>query len=418
MPLSLSQFKYRSKHPISGTGLSLQGLAYSPERETFFSIEKAGQDPFSLVEFTVPDEGPCRLVRRWGPINNGDPLKISGKQEAWMTGLLWDASRAGLWLSYGSYYASGVNYPCLAFLTIPEFKLHGPWLVPPEVHSDRCKGPLFHWTDSQFLGMFGRRGSTAQLQSWGTGLVTCRKPDLDLPAMSVLPDVEIEIHWPMSEDANGVATSRFPREPSDDPVDWIEKGGVYPYHTSGSVDGVYSVTPVDDTLVYFGSVGRGHSWYGNSTDQTSRESLLYPGQPCVSCRAARGNHCEQDRPKVYLTPLEHISSATKEVGYTEVADVASLGGEVALDQAETSQPVFDPDRRLLFAPNRSAIHVWRIEDDMSAIEELKQKVAEVEKELQHVEAELQDALNQLASKNDEIRQLQDKIDKAIALLQS
>ena len=405
--LSPTDFEYMGRASVPGVGISSHGLAYRPETDSFFCLWRAGQDPFNLIEFKLPSTlgttAKCVIVKDWGPINVNNVLGISGKQLVSMRGLLWDARKGGLWCNYGSFYAVGENLPCLAFVKLNADgtnQVYGPWKVPASVHSDTVKGiliespcDLLRVTQHRFAA-FGVRGSTAQGQSWGTGLVTLAEPPLTLPPMSELTSKRV-IHWPMKL-VNGFGLSDFPRD-SEDKATWIignmNVGGTAtpvsyefntftPITTYGQLDSLLTMTHVEDSLVYVGSYGVGYCWYGNqgSHDDASEagvrfnnnlDSLIYPGKKCHSVSIYRGTHAEAYRTKIFIVPVSDVitqmDAGNLKIGPKHTANLSTLGGDVSLQAAEMSQLFYDPLAKRMYGINSSlgganlpAIHVWKV----------------------------------------------------------
>jgi hypothetical protein len=228
--LTADDFRYLGRVAVVGMGWSTQGLAYRPETETFFTVEKSGKDPYGLHEFslpapTLPPEPAPRVtpVKSWGPLNQEKRLAVKGELVS-LRGLWWDAEEKRLWFNFGSFYASGANNPVLGCATLSDdgLKVYGPWKVSDAVHADTVKGMLFPAPPSlrkitgQRLLAFGVRGSTAQGQSWGAGLVSLEPPSTSLPAGREIAASRL-IHWPMKQEG-GVAFSNFPRVPGDEAV--------------------------------------------------------------------------------------------------------------------------------------------------------------------------------------------------------
>ncbi len=406
--LAPGDFTYLGRAEIHDVGIAANGLAYRPETGTFFSISRGGLDPFRLFEFQLPDtldsSEKCTLVKDWGELNPKDILRITGRELVSMRGLLWDAEQGGLWVNYGSFYARSENLPCLAFVKLNRDGTHktfGPWKVPEKVHSDTVKGMLFEMpadlrskTGGRQFAAFGARGSTAQGQSWGTGLVSLAKPPLSLPAMSEL-NCQRLIHWPMRLLPRGFAHSDFPREP-EDKATWIignmnvggketpvsyEYNQFIPMKTYGQMDGLHSCTYVEDSLVYIGAYGIGYCWYGNQGShndasaagvkfKNNLDSLVDPDKKCSSVSIYRGTHVEEYRLKVFILPtaavVEGVKLGIQTISYKHAADLATLGGTVPLQAAEMTQLYYDSKSKRMYGINNGAwerfpsIHVWQV----------------------------------------------------------
>lgn len=229
-------FRYLGRVNVVGMGWATSGLAHRPDTDTWFTVEKTGQPPYGLFEFKVPepalppDPAPkVEIVKAWGPLNQDKRLDVKGELVA-LRGLCWDPEEPQLWFNFGSYYANGANNPVLGCATLTEkgLTVYGPWKVPEAVHSDIVKGVLFPTPPElkkitgQKLLAFGIKGSTAQKQSWGTGLVSLVAPKLNLPAQAEFHAAPI-IHWPMVP--NKISPySNFPRLPRDDAIIIVGNG--------------------------------------------------------------------------------------------------------------------------------------------------------------------------------------------------
>jgi hypothetical protein len=426
--LSAADFQFLGAPRVpDGVGWCM-GLAYRPSTRTFFSIGKAGRPPYRLVEYALPEpvvggEAPrASLVKDWGPLDENQLL--SPPRGMWrMEGLFWEEERQRLWLSWGNYYnAKHTNDPCLAYATLEPLALHGPWRVPAGVHSETCRGQIkpapsalaavthAPWT------MFGGRGNTDQLQTWGTGLVAVGDPD-NAPVGAEISAARL-VHWPM-------LSQKFadPRQPSKQLIHYYSafprmNGDIcrriygnnnvklpnrpsYEYNVfvddnshllpgDGIFHSAWIETRSRECLFYYGRVSVGYSWYGNPEShcdksakgqrwQNNLESLLFPGQPCIDKQGDRGNHADQRPNRAYFVNPQDVLAAAQlamagrltpvaaQVPPASIAEFENLGGDVPAARTLSDCYWNAGERRLyLLAPGLGggggAVLVWSVRD--------------------------------------------------------
>lgn len=364
--LTSDDFTHEASVTVSGVGMSSQAIAYCQERDTFLTVAADGQNPYALKEFRVIEgAATTTLVRSWGNLNADGRLNVTGALVG-MRGLHYDDALGGCWLGFGSWYANGANNPCIAFVkldaTTGAMELRGPWKVGATVHSDTVKGKLFEDGLTNLLA-FGERGSTAQLQSWGPGLVSIRKPLIDLAPQSEMMATRI-VHWPMRQitlSGSSYGYSDFPRLSGKSAV-LITGPAATPLFTTFSTyfqpDAINTVSLVDQTFVWTGVEARGYCWYGSPTlyDSLQLDSLVYPGQKMKSANSAQGTHAEQFFPQIHFMRQDDVLRAydqggNKQVGFYESADMQSLGGGIVMQQARMTGSFWNPRLRKFYLLN-------------------------------------------------------------------
>lgn len=350
------------------TGAMVRGLAYRPDTNTFFVIGiVAGMGyPLFEVNLTAPKaflgNAPAMTIARyWGELNVGGALNLfdkGGKSLPMQSidGLHWDAETQTLWGSFGSYYANGTDTNCIFAAKIdtnatanakavqppavtPGLSIAGVWGV--DTHSDLVKGtinpapPSLAAATGKKFACFGIRGSTAQGQSWGTGLVAVGDP-LVVANGGQVPSEKV-IHWPMEgfgtgndPAGSGSPYSEFPR---DNLFAYINNGGdgnatnpgtgaivIPPNGRYQQLDGMDQFSWIETTtgktaLIYFGHVCRGYLWYGNYDTHYDFTSLIWPPSKCIDTyETSRGTHAERYDPAFWLTDPAAVIGAVGKGG--------------------------------------------------------------------------------------------------------
>lgn len=363
--LSLSKFTYEGEHKIGGVGLAGHGLFYRPASDTWFTIGTNGNAPFVVREFRLTAAGSAQ-VQDWGALNSDGRLNVSGGLVG-CRGLLYDAYWDGFWANFGSFYANYANNNFLCFVKLDYAAktktIEGPWRVNTSVHSDTVKGKIDDLPDDLaratgygFL-CFGERGSTAQLQSWGPGVVFISRTARDLPPGSELQAKRV-VHWPMvmfSTDDGVYGRSDFECDKS---LTLITGPVSSPTFTTwnylSQADGFSTMCVVDDAIVFTGVYGEGYSWYGAADKYAALnlDSLLYPGQKMKSVSTARGIHVEGHRPKIILMSLAAVMDAYKTGSQKlmpyETGSIQTLGGVVPMKTTSFSGTYFNKQTRKLY----------------------------------------------------------------------
>lgn len=404
--LSPADFTYLGASPLFQTGQSNLGLAHDPVADEWYTVQKAGNDPFVIVKFKLPPVigQNCKILQTYPGLNVNNALGVTGWQLIGMKGLLWDGTRGGLWCSFGSFYANGANLPVLCFYKLPEQKLYGPWKVPAAVHSDTVKGCIINAPcellreSNQAFCAFGVHGSTRQNQSFGAGLVSMARPDLSLPAMSELTCKRV-IHWPMKtvfdpKTNTSYGYSDFPRDPADfgsyilgnNDVNLVNKwsyqaNDFVPIKSFWQSDSICGMVEVRGSLMWFGYVSRGYGWYGNNvshqdgTDAGTQwsnniDSTIFPGQKIKGVATSRGGHAESYEPKWWMVSTAKVKAAllsgNQLLPYDLTGNTRTLGGNVVFGSAEVSNPHFDPETGLLRMFNTDSkytspfLHTWQV----------------------------------------------------------
>lgn len=141
-------------------------------------------------------------------------------------GLHWDEATQRLYYNAGQFYSGSIaNMAHWGYWTFDESNpdrsqwtiaaMHGPYGVPEAVNSEACKGviqvvPRLREACGRGLYLFGRRGSTAQEQSFGPGGVAASEPVGDEPIRTQMPAQRIG-HWD-HKTFDTIAYSDFPRD--------------------------------------------------------------------------------------------------------------------------------------------------------------------------------------------------------------
>ncbi len=437
-PLTSDLFQYEGMALLptnaSGSAQSIgmvgYGLTYRPSTNTFFmtGIKKGDgvrdDAAFNLYEVELhqaPTLAECRktppkIVRDWGPLNPSPytTLPMGERTIPKMEGLYWDESHERLYFTYGNFYnPRQSNDPVLGYVTFENdhVNIYGPWTVKPNIHSERTKGCLWEMPkELQDLtghrwGMFGIRGSTSQLQSWGTGLCSVAEPTQPNEVL----DGKLIIYWALKakayENGHTHAWSDFPRNNNYKIVLGNDDCGglVHPtsYENNVLLDtpevGQYqqfdmvkhcSYLKVNnfEGLIYFGTLGAGWGWYGNENAHrdpsvkgmvynNNLNSLAYSGQ-CRSPQSPdKGTHAELYKGYWWIVQMEDILESVRgnrdsQVGYHSCGEVASLGGAPILPpvnmKPDFGDHYWDRENQRLWVVSHnvnqgdSIVNIWKV----------------------------------------------------------
>lgn len=336
---------------VSGVGQVCRGLARRADNGNFLTVGQAGNNPFNLYEFSF-NGTKCTLVKNWGAINTNDQLRMAGRALVQMRGLRWDDN--SLLCSYGTFYSNGNNTPflCRVVLNADGTKtVAGPWGVPSSIHSDTTKGNILRspcaftlFTGDKPYLAFGSRGSTAQLQSWGFGLVALSSPD------SGVIDGQRLVHWPMRI-VSGASFSDYPRDPADGPTIFHTSPTAAGVVVTGysQIDGIHTLAQIDDYYVATGFSALGRIWYGQKGDMVAWPSALDPTKPTMGVSNAHGFHCEGYRPKLYIYSMRDIvagvATGNERISHRHMTDLSGI--VPVLQSAEMTGMYYDAmDRKL------------------------------------------------------------------------
>lgn len=341
-------FRYVRTDKMPGAvGICPRGLTQLPNGN-WLTSPKSGN--FELVEFSGTS-----VIRNHGSINADNKLNMAGRPLAQVRGLL--AEGDTVLCSFGSFYANGANtnFLCRVRLTDP-LTVESVYSVPATIHSDTVKGCVLPadcamrtLTGKTHLA-FGSRGSTAQGQSWGIGLV----------AVTPGESAERLIHWPMKT-VNKVSFSDFPRDPADGPTIWMQPNFGTVVETYGQCDSVTQVVDIGESFVFTGTAALGRTWYGLKTDYQTWPSAIDPTKPCIGVNSPHGLHAEGYRAKYWLISKRDVFTGK---AYTSVGNLRDLGGSVPLQSSEVSG-VWSDGKTLMAidpSPGNSAaqIHIWEV----------------------------------------------------------
>lgn len=313
----------------------------------FVTIGQAGNNPFNMYEFSY-DGTKTSLVKNWGAVNVNDQLQMAGRQLVQMRGLL--AEDDTILCSYGTFYSNQVNTPflCSVVLDASSKYVYGPMSVDSSIHSDTVKGNICQshcairlFTDNKKYLAFGSRGSTAQLQSWGFGLVAI---GADMSATRL-------VHWPMKS-VNGVSFSDYPRDVNDGPTVW-HKSASDPgtsVTTYGQCDSIHTMAVVGDYIICTGVSAIGRTWYGQKWDMTIFQSLIDPTKQTVGVNNPHGLQAEGYKSKLYVYRISDIVAAIvaghQRVEHCYVCDLGSI--VPSLQSYEMTGIHFDPIENRLY----------------------------------------------------------------------
>lgn len=342
-------FRYVRTDKMPGTvGICPRGLTQLPNGNWLTSPKNGN---FELVEFSGTS-----VIRNHGSINADNKLNMAGRPLAQVRGLLSEGDT--VLCSFGSFYANGLNLPYLARvrLTVP-LTVEAVYSVPATIHSDTVKGCILPadcamrvLTGKTHLA-FGSRGSTAQGQSWGIGLV----------AVTPGESAERLIHWPMKT-ADKVSFSDFSRDPVDGPTVWMQPDFGTVVNTYGQCDGVHQVVDLGESFLFVGTAALGRTWQYGKEAHKHWPSMLDPSRPTISVAPTdHGLHAEGYRAKYWLITKRDVFSGKP---YTRVGNFRDLGGAVPLQSAEMSGLWCDGKTLVAIDPspgNGSAqMHTWEI----------------------------------------------------------
>lgn len=405
-------FTYLGASPLWQTGQSNLGLAEDPIEGVFYTVAKAGGDPFVIVKFKLPAVigQNCTIIQTYPGLNLNNRLGVSGYPMLGMKGLYWDKDNQWLLCSFGSFYANGANLPVICTFKPSDGTIGGPWKVNASIHSDTVKGMIAKLPKDLALEVpnpkktymaFGVKGSTSQGQSWGPGLVTV-EIDPTLASLAEMPAKRV-IHWPMksvfdTHTGTAYGFSTFPREPVDqgqyilgnnDVNLWnkwsYQFNDLVPITSFWQSDSIHAMCEIQSGcksyLMYFGWLARGYQWYGNNVshqDGTAAgiqynnniDSLLFPGTKIKGVSNSRGGQAESYEPMWWIIATDKVVDAYKTrnqlVPYDFVGKTRTLGGTVVFGSAEVSNPVFNESTGLLRLINTSSkdnspwVHTWSV----------------------------------------------------------
>jgi hypothetical protein len=145
MPTLLSPANFTHEASIA-VPASVAGLSYRAATDTFFCLDRGGQQPGNLVELSLSSGLSAKIVKAWGPLDQSGQViygKLDGASKACLS-LVYVADNC-LIVNGAEYYISQANNPVLWAFDLTSgapLRSGGPWSVPAAVGSGAVAGSM------------------------------------------------------------------------------------------------------------------------------------------------------------------------------------------------------------------------------------------------------------------------------------